>query len=143
MAAYLHQGGTPLPGTSPVAMQQARHVARNIAAALHKRPYTRFHYFDKGSMATIGRAKAIAQLGRLQIGGFCAWLLWLLVHIFFLITFRNRASVLFNWAYSYFTYRRGARLITGHRLNPGPAGEPQVSSAAASAAPPPRSAAPL
>jgi NADH dehydrogenase len=143
MATFLHQGGAPLPGTSPVAMQQARHVARNIKAALQKRPYTPFHYVDKGSMATIGRAKAIAQLGRLQLGGFLAWLLWLLVHIFFLITFRNRASVLFNWAYSYFTYRRGARLITGHRLNPGPAGEPQVSSAAASAAPPPRSAAPL
>ena len=63
----------------------------------------------------------MAQLGRLKLGGFMAWLLWLAVHIFFLITFRNRLAVMFNWAYSYFTYKRGARLITGHRLTAGPA----------------------
>ena len=72
-------------------------------------------------MATIGRASAIAQIGKIQLGGFLAWLLWLLVHIFFLITFRNRIAVLLNWTYSYFTYHRGARLITGHRLKPGAA----------------------
>ena len=149
MTAFLHQTQTPLPGTSPVAMQQARQVAKNIRAALKKQPYTPFHYFDKGSMATIGRASAIAQVGKLQIGGFLAWLMWLLVHIFFLITFRNRIAVLLNWTYSYFTYRRGARLITGHRLRPGaalplPADAPAVSPAAAlPKAPPPVAAAPL
>ena len=71
-------------------------------------------------MATIGRAAGIAQIGRLEIGGFCAWLLWLAVHIFFLITFRNRIAVLFNWAYQYFAYKRGARLITGDSRRPGP-----------------------
>ncbi len=121
MTSFLHQGGSPLPGTSPVAMQQARHVARNLAAVLHKQPMQPFHYVDKGSMATIGRAAAVAQVGRLKLGGFMAWMLWLAVHIFFLITFRNRFAVLFNWAYSYFTYKRGARLITGHRLTAGPA----------------------
>lgn len=122
MTAFMHQGDgkTALPGTSPVAMQQARHVAKNIRAALTGKPYTPFHYFDKGSMATIGRAAAVAQFRRLKIGGFIAWLLWLAVHIFFLITFRNRIAVLLSWAYSYFSYKRGARLITGHRLSAGP-----------------------
>lgn len=124
MAAFLHQGGTPLPGVSPVAMQQARHVARIIKEEVRSNssppPRPAFHYFDKGSMATIGRAAGIAQIGRLEIGGFCAWLLWLAVHIFFLITFRNRIAVLFNWAYQYFAYKRGARLITGDSRRPGP-----------------------
>lgn len=120
MTSFLHQGGSPLPGTSPVAMQQARQVARNLAAELRGQPMQPFQYVDKGSMATIGRAAAVAQLGRLKLGGFLAWLLWLAVHIFFLITFRNRLAVMFNWAYSYFTYKRGARLITGHRLTAGP-----------------------
>ena len=124
MTTFVHQGGAPLPGTSPVAMQQARHVARTIRDAVRGKPdaYRPFHYIDKGNMATIGRAAAIAQLGRLEIGGFCAWLLWLAVHIFFLITFHNRVAVLLDWAYQYFTYRRGARLITGHRMHPGPDG---------------------
>lgn len=120
MTSFLHQGGTPLPGTSPVAMQQARHVAQNLQAAMVGRPMTPFQYVDKGNMATIGRAAAVAQIGSLKMGGFLAWLLWLAVHIFFLITFRNRFAVLFNWAYSYFTYKRGSRLITGHRLTAGP-----------------------
>lgn len=119
MAAFLHQDGKPLPGVSPVAIQQARHVAKNLLADLDQEPRTPFVYVDKGSMATIGRAAAIAHIGRLNIGGFLAWMLWLLVHIFFLITFRNRIAVLFNWAYQYFTYKRGARLITGHRLKAG------------------------
>lgn len=121
MTSFTHQGGKPLPGVSPVAMQQARHVAQNIEATLQGQPTRPFHYVDKGSMATIGRAAAVAQLGRLKMGGFLAWLTWLAVHIFFLITFRNRIAVLLNWAYSYFTYKRGARLITGHRLTAGPA----------------------
>jgi len=127
MAAFLHQGGKPLPGVSPVAIQQARHVVQNLTADLDGTTRTPFAYFDKGSMATIGRAAAIAHVGRLQIGGFFAWLLWLLVHIFFLITFRNRVAVLFNWAYQYFTYKRGARLITGHRLKAGAESDVAVS----------------
>src|SRR5262249_1044822 len=118
----MHQGGAPLPGVSPVAMQQGRHVARTIRAVLDEKPdaYKPFHYLDKGSMATIGRAAAIVQIGGLKLGGFLAWVLWLPVPIFFLIPSRNRFAVLFNWAYQYLAYRRGARLITGHRLNPGP-----------------------
>ena len=119
MASFLHQDGKPLPGVSPVAIQQARQVVQNLLADLDGQPRSPFVYLDKGSMATIGRAAAIAHIGRLQIGGFLAWMMWLLVHIFFLITFRNRVAVLFNWAYQYFTYKRGARLITGHRLKAG------------------------
>lgn len=115
MALCPDRSGKPLPGTSPVAIQQARHAVRNLLADLDGEARTPFEYRDNGSMATIGRAAAIASIGRFQIGGFLAWLLWLLVHIFFLITFRNRIAVLLNWAYQYFTYKRGARLITGKR----------------------------
>jgi len=137
MTSFLHQGGSPLPGTSPVAMQQARHVAHNLMASLRGQPMLPFQYVDKGSMATIGRAAAVAQLGSLKLGGFLAWLLWLAVHIFFLITFRNRFAVLFNWAYSYFTYKRGARLITGHRLTAGPSSSSLALAPVAESAPPP------
>lgn len=112
MAAFLHQGGSPLPGLSPVAMQQARHVARNILAAQRGEPHTPFHYVDKGNMATIGRAAAVAVIGPFKFDGYLAWLLWLFVHVFFLITFANRAAVLLTWAWQYLTYQRGARLIT-------------------------------
>jgi NADH dehydrogenase len=117
MACFLHQTGQPLPGVSPVAMQMGRCVARNIERALANAPYEQFHYLDKGNMATIGRSAAIADFGKLRLSGLLAWLAWLLVHIFFLIGFRNRFVVLFNWAWSYFTYQRGARLITGRRLD--------------------------
>jgi len=123
MTACLDAHGKPLSGTSPVAMQQGRHVAQNIVAELEHHPRAPFSYFDKGSMATIGRAAAVAQIGRFHLSGFFAWALWLWVHIVFLITFRNRFAVLFNWAYQYFTYKRGARLITGHRLLAGPASD--------------------
>jgi NADH dehydrogenase len=112
-----HQDGKPLPGVSPVAMQMGRLVARNIQNGIAGRPYKNFRYFDKGNMATIGRKAAIAEIGKLHLSGFIAWLAWLGVHIFFLIGFRNRFAVLFNWAWSYFTYQRGARLITGRRLS--------------------------
>jgi NADH:ubiquinone reductase (H+-translocating) len=112
-----HQDGKPLPGVSPVAMQMGRLVARNIQNSIAGRPYQHFRYFDKGNMATIGRKAAIAEIGKLHMSGFIAWLAWLGVHIFFLIGFRNRFAVLFNWAWSYFTYQRGARLITGRRLS--------------------------
>jgi len=117
---YLEQDGKPLPGVSPVAMQMGRLVARNIKNDLAGKPYEEFHYFDKGSMATIGRKAAVAEIGKLHLSGFIAWMAWLVVHIFFLIGFHNRFTVLFNWAWSYFTYQRGARLITGRRLTLAP-----------------------
>ena len=118
-AAFLHQGERALPGVSPVAMQQGRHVGRMIANDLAKKERETFHYTDKGSMATIGRSRAIAQTGRFKMSGYPAWMAWLAVHIFFLIGFKNRVFVLLNWAYSYFVYQRGARIITGRRLRPG------------------------
>jgi len=112
-----HQDGKPLPGVSPVAMQMGRCVARNIQNDLANTPRQTFHYLDKGNMATIGRKAAIAEIGKLKLSGFIAWMAWLMVHIWFLIGFRNRVAVLFNWAWAYFTYERGARLITGRRLS--------------------------
>jgi NADH dehydrogenase len=116
----LEQDGKPLPGVSPVAMQMGRQVAANIKNDMAGKPYEEFRYFDKGSMATIGRKAAIAEIGKLHLSGFMAWMAWLVVHIFFLIGFRNRLVVLFNWAWSYFTYQRGSRLITGRRLSLAP-----------------------
>ena len=107
------ENGKPLPGVAPVAMQQGKWVGRQLAADLAGKPRAKFHYVDKGSLATIGRAAAIAQFGKLHISGFIAWLAWLFIHIFFLIGFRNRIVVMFQWAWSYFTYERAARLITG------------------------------
>jgi NADH dehydrogenase len=111
------QEGKPLPGVSPVAMQMGRSVAKNIQNDLASKPREDFRYFDKGSMATIGRKAAIAEVGKLKLTGLAAWLFWLGLHIWFLIGFRNRFAVMFNWAWSYFTYQRGARLITGRRLS--------------------------
>jgi NADH dehydrogenase len=108
-----------LPGVSPVAMQQGRFVARQIARSVVGAPRQRFKYLDKGSMATIGRSRAVAQVGKLQLSGFLAWMAWLCVHIFYLIDFRNRLVVLLDWAWAYFSYRRGSRLITGRRLQAG------------------------
>jgi NADH dehydrogenase len=105
----------PLPGVSPVAMQQGRFVARQIACSLAGKPREIFRYLDKGSMATIGRKRAVAEVGRLKLSGFLAWAAWLMVHIFYLIDFRNRILVLLDWAWAYFSYRRGSRLITGSR----------------------------
>lgn len=113
LANFSHQTGSPLPGVSPVAMQQARHAVRNIVAKIEGRPATAFHYFDKGSMATIGRRAAVADIRGLRFNGFSAWLAWLCVHLIFLIGFRNRVLVFLQWAWSYFNYYRGARLITG------------------------------
>ena len=113
-AHFARGEGRPLPGLSPVAMQQGRHVAKNIVALLRGGSTSRFTYRDKGIMATIGRHAAVAEMGSLRMSGFLAWLAWLFIHIIFLVGFRNRLSVLFNWAYAYVTYGRGARLIT-HR----------------------------
>jgi len=113
MCAFVHQTGTPLPGVAQVAIQQGRVVADNVLRRLSHRPTRGFHYRDKGSMATIGRAAAVAVVGPLRLSGLAAWLAWLLVHIIFLIGFRNRVLVLLQWAWSYVTWHRGARLITG------------------------------
>ena len=113
LAALKDKDGKLLPGVAPVAMQEGKATAKNIARELKGQRRENFHYFDKGSLATIGRSAAIAQFGKLHISGFIAWLAWLFVHIFFLIGFRNRVIVLIQWAWSYFTYERGARLITG------------------------------
>ena len=112
LANFSHQTGQPLPGVSPVAMQQGRHAARNILAMIEDRKPEKFHYFDKGSLATIGRNKAVADLRVVHLSGFPAWLAWLFVHIIFLVGFRSRVLVLFQWAWAYFSFNKGARLIT-------------------------------
>ncbi len=119
LAALKDENGKWLPGVAPVAMQEGRATARNIAAELRGNPRKSFHYFNKGNLATIGRAAAVADFGKVHVSGFLAWLAWLFVHIFFLIGFRNRIIVLIQWAWSYFTYERGARLITGDTRLPG------------------------
>ena len=116
--AALQQDGRPVPGVAPAAIQEGSHAARNIARILRGKPTLPFRYHDKGSLATIGRASAVADFGRLRLSGPIAWLAWLLVHIFFLIGFRNRLRVLFEWVWAYWTYDRGARLITGGSEEP-------------------------
>ncbi len=112
LANFPHQTGEPLPGVSPVAMQQGRHAARNILMMIDGEEPQRFWYFDKGSMATIGRNKAVADLRLVHLTGITAWLAWLFVHVIFLVGFRNRLAVLFQWAWAYFSFNKGARLIT-------------------------------
>jgi NADH dehydrogenase len=112
LANFSHQTGQPLPGISPVAMQQGRHAARNVLAMVEGRKPQRFRYWDKGTIATIGRNKAVADLKFVHLSGLPAWLAWLFVHIVFLVGFRNRLVVLFQWAWAYFTFDKGARLIT-------------------------------
>jgi NADH dehydrogenase len=124
LALVKDKQGRPVPGVSPAAMQMARHVAKIIENELRggvtdqcSRPA--FAYFDKGMMATIGRSAAVAQIGRVELSGWLAWVAWLFIHLLFLIGFRNKASVLLEWTYSYFTYKRGSRIVTGldNRLN--------------------------
>jgi NADH dehydrogenase len=112
LANFSHQTGKPLPGVSPVAMQQGRHAARNVLAMIDNRKPERFHYWDKGSLATIGRKKAVADLKFVHLSGFIAWLAWLFVHIMYLVGFRSRLAVLFQWGWAYVTFNAGARLIT-------------------------------
>ena len=111
VACFKHQTGQPLPGVSPVAMQMGRRVSKNILLLIRGEKPEPFRYFDKGSMATIGRNKAIADLKFARLGGFFAWLTWLSVHLIFLVGLRNQLLVLFQWAWSYLTFGRGARLI--------------------------------
>ena len=120
--AHLEQDGRQLPGVAQPAMQMGDHVAEIVVADLASRPRPAFHYFDKGDMATIGRMAAIADVKwpfKAHMSGFPAWFTWATVHIFFLIGFRNRLSVLINWAWAYFNFTRGARLITGDQSLPG------------------------
>ena len=105
--------GKPLPGVAQVAIQMGRHAARNILRALEHQPYRAFAYKNLGNMATIGRASAIADFGRVRLRGWFAWLAWLFVHIMNLVGFRNRVVVLVQWAWAYFSYQRAIRLITG------------------------------
>src|SRR5947207_8613818 len=116
MALVLDDEGKPVPGVSPAAMQMGRHVARIIQNELDlgpgRAPRPPFKYWDKGTMATIGRSAAVAEVGRFKFSGLLAWPTWLFVHLIFLIGFRTRIAVLIQWAYSYFAYKRSARIIT-------------------------------
>lgn len=115
-SSHIMTSEKPLPGVAPVAMQQGRYVAevirRRLKGDFSVRP---FHYVDKGNLATVGRSFAIADIKHLHLSGFIAWVTWLVVHIFYLIGFRNRVLVMIQWAWAYFTYQRGARLITGEQ----------------------------
>ncbi|HXW08550.1 MAG TPA: NAD(P)/FAD-dependent oxidoreductase [Vicinamibacterales bacterium] len=113
LAAFKDPSGSFLPGVAQVAIQMGRHTGRNLARALNGQPYEPFVYKDLGNMATVGRASAVADLGWLTLKGYIAWLAWLFVHLMALVGFRNRLVVLVQWAWSYFTYQRAIRLITG------------------------------
>ena len=110
--ASFHHGDKELPGVAPVAIQMGVAVANNIVADVEGKPMKAFEYFDKGQIATIGRNSAVGLLFGVHAKGFIAWLMWLLIHIYFLVGFENRAFVMFNWIYSYLSYNRSARLIT-------------------------------
>ncbi len=113
LASVKLDDGAPVPGVAPAAAQMGRHVASCIRRRQAGQATTAFRYADKGSLATIGRRSAVADLGRIKLSGFSAWIAWLAIHVFFLIGFRNRILVLLQWVWSYMTYGRGARLITG------------------------------
>ena len=134
--------GKPVPGIAPAAIQAGRAAARNIARAVRGLPTLRFRYRDKGSLATIGRAAAVGRVGGVEVSGFLAWWLWWLVHIAYLIGFRNRIVVMMGWAWQYFAFSRGARLITGRGWEPeakppagAPAPQPPVAAGPATAPP--------
>jgi NADH dehydrogenase len=110
VANFSHQGGKPLPGIAPFAMQSGEAAARNIMAQALGSPTKAFKYLDKGSMATIGRNKAIADLKVVKLSGFLAWLSWLLIHLLFIVELRNRILIFFQWTWGYITYTHGARL---------------------------------
>jgi NADH dehydrogenase len=112
-AAITGPDGRPLPGVAPVAKQQGYYVANLLIARAEGRTLPAFRYRDLGSMATIGRKRAVAQIGALKASGLFAWILWSVAHIYFLIGFRNRLAVTMNWCWNYVTFQRGTRLITG------------------------------
>ena len=111
--AHFEQDGKALPGVAQVAMQQGAYLAKLIPARLRGVTVPPFHYFDKGSLAVIGRASAVAEIGRLHMSGLLAWLTWLFVHLMYLVEFSNRVLVFVQWGFLYITFNRGARLITG------------------------------
>lgn len=113
MITTTFDGGKPVPGVSPAAMQAGRHAAKNILHLIQREATEPWNYFDKGSMATIGRNAAVAQIGAFKFGGLLAWAAWVFVHLLFLIGFRNRSAVFLQWTWAYFTYGKGARLISG------------------------------
>jgi NADH dehydrogenase len=114
MASYSHnKEGKPLPGVSPVALQQGAYLGKKLVAMVKGKPDTKpFNYFDKGSMATIGHHAAVADVHFARFDGYLAWLAWLFVHLLFLVDFRNRISVMFHWAWAYVNFSRSARIIT-------------------------------
>ena len=116
--ANLSQNGKPLPGVAPVAMQQGSYAGKLIRARLKNQSVPPFHYFDKGSLAVIGRAAAVAEIGKLKLHGFIAWIVWLFVHLMYIVQFQNRVLVFIQWGFEYLTFNRGARLITGYRSLP-------------------------
>jgi NADH dehydrogenase len=113
LANFSHQTGQPLPGVAQPAIQQGTYVARVIRNRFESKTSKPFHYFDKGNLATIGRGKAVADLHFLEISGWPAWLMWIFIHLVYLIEFKNRLLVLTQWAWLYITWDRSARLITG------------------------------
>jgi NADH dehydrogenase len=119
LAAVRQSNGEWVPGMAPGAIQEGRHAARNIRRLTAGDAATPFRYADRGMLATIGRAAAVARIGRLELAGFTAWVLWLVVHVFWLVGFRSRVVVTFEWAWAYFTYQRSARVLVGRRPTPG------------------------
>jgi NADH dehydrogenase len=113
MANYAHQGGKPLPGVAPVAIQQGRFVARLIDARQRGKTLPKFRYRDLGNLATIGRSAAVADFGRVRLSGFVAWVLWLFIHLMNIVNYRNRVLVFLQWGWNYLSHDRSARLITG------------------------------
>ncbi len=130
LALVLQENGKPVPGVSPAAMQMGKHVAKLVTAEINSRAPSAarpaFKYWDKGTMATIGRSAAVAWIGRFKFSGLLAWLAWLFIHLIFLIGFRNRIAVLFQWAYSYFSFKRSARIITYTPAEPPPSAMPKI-----------------
>ncbi len=123
LAAVRRADGSLVPGVAPAAMQEGRRAVDNALRIVNGETTNPFRYYNKGDLATIGRNRAIAVFGRFEVAGYPAWLLWLFVHILYLVGFRNRLSVLMQWAYAYFTFQRGVRLITAaERAAPSVAG---------------------
>jgi NADH dehydrogenase len=111
--ASITSDGKPVPGVAQGAMQMGKHAARSVRNDLAGKPRTAFRYLDKGSLATIGRAAAVAEIFGVKLSGFVAWIVWVFIHILYLIGFRNRILVMIQWAWAYLSYQRGIRLITG------------------------------
>src|SRR5947207_617196 len=117
--AHFEQNGSPMPGVAPLTIQMGQYVAREIRRRVEGKPSQPCSYWDKGSMATIGRTKGIAQIGKIHLSGVLAWSAWLFIHLIYLIGYRNRFSVLLNWGWQYLSWQSGARLITGSDQLPG------------------------